>query len=198
MPRSGPGALLGTPLVGAFDYFLAKYGRAAGHEVVARLPVASREQLNPHAPALGVIGSRWYPYPLVGELVRTMGDVVKAPREDDFIREMSVAGIDSAVSTAMRFVLRFAVSPLALAARGQEAWNMFHDSGRVTILAVTDNEYVAQLSDWPNHDTTVCKIVTEVRRRLIERTGVHAVAVREKCVSWGHGTCVTRVRWTPR
>ena len=189
------GAMLGTPIVGSIDYFLQAYGRAAAHEVAARLPAPYRADIDPHAPTLGFIGSRWYRYALIGELVRTMVAVVKVD-EDDFVRAMAVAGIDASINTVMRMLLRFAITPSALAARGQEAWNLFHDSGRVTILAVTEKSYVAQVTDWPNHDTVVCRIVTEVRRRLIERTGVgQTVATREKCVAWGHPACVSRIRW---
>jgi hypothetical protein len=189
------GAMLGTPIVGSMQWFVEQHGRAAAHEVAARLPPTFRNDIDPHAPALGFLGTRWYRYALIGELVRTMTRVVKAD-EDDFIRRISVAGIDASINTAMRMVLRFAVTPSALAARGQEAWNLFHDSGKVTILAVTANEYVSQVTEWPNHDTVVCRIVTEVRRRLIERTGVgRTVATREKCVAWGHSACATRIRW---
>lgn len=194
---SNRGCMLGNPVVGAVDDYLQRYGRAAGHEVRARLSETWRTTIDPHAPSLGIMGSRWYPYAFVGELVRTMGAVVHAPDEDAFIRQVSSAGIDASVNTAMRVLLRYAMSPTSLASKGQESWNMFHDSGKVTILAVTANEYVAQVSDWPNHDVTVCKICAEVRRRLIERTGArHVLARRDKCVAWGHGACVTRVRWS--
>ena len=189
------GSMLGTPIVGSLHWFLERYGRAAAHEVAARMPVAFRGDIDPHAPTLGFIGSRWYRYALIGELVRTMVAVLKVD-EDDFVRKMSTAGIDASINTVMRMLLRFAITPAALAARGQEAWNLFHDSGRVTILAVTEKAYVSQVSEWPNHDPIVCRIVTEVRRRLIERTGVgQTVATREKCVAWGHPACVSRIRW---
>lgn len=194
--RPAVGTMLGTPMIGAVDHYLAKYGRAAGHEVVAKIPAKWRGLLLPHAPMLGLVGSRRYPYAFLGELMRTMCTVSRVPDEDLFIREMAIAGIDASVNTAMRVLLRIAQTPESLAARGQEAWNMFHDSGRITILSVTDHEYMSQVDQWPNHDVTVCKVVMEVRRRLIERTGKrHVEARREKCVAWGHDACVTRVRW---
>ncbi len=190
------GTMLGTPMIGAVDHYLTKYGRAAGHEVVARVSPKFKGLLLPHAPMLGLVGSRRYPYPFLGELVRTMATVVRVADEDAFIRELSIAGIDAAVNTAMRVLLRIAQSPESLAARGQEAWNLFHDSGRITILSVTEHEYMSQVDQWPNHDVTVCKVVMEVRRRLIQRTGKrHVEARREKCVAWGHDACTTRVRW---
>ncbi len=191
------GCLLGTPIVGAVDDYLQRHGRAAGHEVRARMPEAWKGWIDPHALSLGIMGARWYPYPFVGELVRTMGAVVHTPDEDAFLRQVATAGIDGAVNTAMRVLLRYAVSPTALAARGQESWNLFHDTGKVTILSVTANEYVSQITEWPSHDVTVCKLSMEARRRLIERTGArHVLARRDKCVAWGHGGCVTRVRWS--
>lgn len=187
--------MMGTPLVGAIEYYLARYGRVAGHETVVRIPARWRPLLEPHAPALGVLGSRKYPYPFIGDVVRTMAAVAKVPDEDAFFRELAVAGIDASLNTAMRVLLRYASTPSSLAARGNEAWRMFHDSGHVTAVA-TEGEYLATTSEWANHDVVVCKVVMEVRRRLIERTGKsNVIARREKCLAWGHDVCSTRIRW---
>jgi hypothetical protein len=119
--------------------------------------------------------------------------------EDRFLRELSAAGIDATLSTVGRIILRYAASPWMLASRAQEIWDTFHDSGRVTIERVSDTEYLAVHSDWPSHDVTVCKVCTESRRRVVEKTGVAGIEVRrEKCQGWGHEVCVTRVRWTER
>lgn len=188
--------MLGTPLVGSVDWFLRTYGKSAAHEVVTRISPQWRNVLLPHAPMLGIVGGRKYPYAFIGEMVLSMAKVVHAPDEDEFIRDLAGAGIDAAVSTAMRVLLRYAATPASLAARSQEAWDMFMDCGRVSILSIDKNEYVAQVTEWSGHDVTVCKVVMEVRRRLIERTGARNVtARREKCQAWGHPCCTTRVQW---
>ena len=57
---------------------------------------------------------------------------------------------------------------------------------------------VTHLTEWPNHDLTMCKLGIYAAARLIEQTGVRSVeARREKCISWGHDHCVTRMRWAP-
>jgi len=137
-----------------------------------------------------------YPYAFVGDLVETMSRVVHPPDPNEFIRELASAGIDSAMNTVMRVFLRLAATPSSLAARGQEAWDMFHDSGRVSVVA-TENEYVATTSNWPAHNVAVCKICMYVRLRIIERTGVKSpTATRDKCQAFGHDSCVVRIRWS--
>lgn len=186
--------MLGTPIVGAFEHYLRKYGSAAGHEVVNRMPARFRGWLSPHAPAMGILGARWYPYAFCGDLIRTAGAVARVADEDAFVRELACAGIDASVGTVARVLLRYAATPKSLAARAQEVWDMFHDAGRVLVVA-EEREYVVTISDWTNHDGHVCRISMEVRRRLIERTGRTVEARRDRCVSFGHDVCVIRLKW---
>jgi hypothetical protein len=189
------GKFLGTGLLGSVDYFLKKWGPAAGHAVVAKLSPASRTFVAPNAPSLGILAARRYPYAFVGELFRTMALVARAP-EDALIRELTAAGVDATVDTVARVILRYMVSPQTIVDRAQQLWNTFHDSGIITARVVSDHEYIAELTDWPNHDVTVCKVCAEARRRLIERTGAKDVDVtRLQCQAWGHDRCTFRVRW---
>lgn len=190
-----PGNFTGTGMAGAVSYFLKRHGPAAGHAVAAKLLPKWREYVQPNAPNLGLLGARKYPYPFVGELIRAMANVAHAD-EDRFIREVVAAGVDETVDTVGRMILRHMVTVRHIAERGQELWNTFHDAGHVTITVVSDEEYVATMRDWPNHDTTVCKMCMEARRRLIERTGGKQVeASRLRCQAWGHDVCEYRVRW---
>ena len=201
MDRSlGPtarGNFYGSAIVGAIDFFIQKYGPAAAHAVISRLPSAMRAHVKPNAPTMGLLGAKLYPYSFIGELVRAMVAVVKPPNgEDEFIREVVSAGMDATLATINRILLRWVVSPQTHAAHAQEVWNAYHDSGRVRVLSATDNEYIVELSEWPNHDVTVCKICLEARRRVLEKTGLRNVeATRVKCLGWGHDVCVSRYRY---
>lgn len=189
------GNLSGTPMVGALEWYLKKYGNAAGHELVAKMPERWRGWLRPNAPALGILGAKKYPYAFCGDMVRTAMSVLHIGDEDKFIREFAAAGIDASVGTVARILLRYAATPQSLASRGQEAWNLFHDAGRVHVVC-TDNEYTVTITDWTNHDVAVCRISMEVRRRLIERSGRKVLECRrDKCVAWGHPNCVVTLRW---
>lgn len=191
------GCFFGTGIVGGVDAFVHRYGPAAANEVVAKLLPTYPQFVRPNAPVMGLLGARRYPYPFVGAMFRAMIAAVRAD-EDRFLRDITSAGIDATLSTVGRIILRYAVSPWATAGRAQEIWDTFHDAGRVTIEKISDHEYLAVLSEWPSHDTTVCKVCMEARRRVVERTGVRGLEVRrEKCQGWGHEACVTRVRWTP-
>ncbi len=190
------GTMVGTPLVGAMEWWLQRYGRAAGHEVLTRLSPSARAQLDPHHPSLGLLGARRYPYAMLSELFKAMAVVARAPSEDQFLREVAAAGIDAAMGTAMRVLLRLAANPKSLAARGQEAWDMFHDSGRVQVVC-SEHDYVSTITDWRGHDVVMCKIALEVRRRILEQMGLRDVtAHRERCVAWGHECCEVRLHWS--
>lgn len=190
------GNFLGTGILGAVDHFCKKFGPSAAHATIARLSPHARTYVQPNAPSLGILGAKRYPYPFIGELFRTMAQVVRMP-EDTFVREMTSAGIDATVDTVARVALRYMVTPQMIASRAQELWNNFHDSGVVQVRVVNDHEYVSDLTDWPNHDVTVCKVCAEARRRLIERTGAKNVEVaRLACLAWGHDRCTYRVKWS--
>jgi hypothetical protein len=189
------GNFYGTGILGAVDHFLKKYGPAAAHEAIARLSPSNRVFVDPHAPRLGILAARKYPYPFVGELIRNMAQAVKLP-EEPFVREMTSAGIDATVNTVARVILRYMVTPEMIAERAQELWNTFHDAGVVTAKALGEHEYYSEITEWPNHDPTVCRICAEARRRLVERTGAKDVRVtRTACLAWGHDRCAFRVVW---
>ena len=193
MPR---GNFYGSGIVSAIDYFVQRYGPAAANAVVAKLPREYRHYVQPNAPCLGLLGARLYPYPFIGEVVRTMFAVVRAPDEDAFIRELVSAGMDATLTTIHRVLLRWVATRADHAANAQKVWNAYHDSGIVKVLVATDDEYTVENSDWPNHDVTACKICLEARRRVLEKTGPRKVdATRLKCQAWGHGTCVFRYRF---
>ena len=190
------GNLRGSTVVGALEVFEQRYGRAASHEVIASLSAEWRPLIRPNVPVMGLLPSRLYPNEFVGEVVRTMARVVRAPDEDQFIRELAHGGIDQTLGTVHRLILRWVATPREYAKRAQDVWDQYHDSGRVRVLSVTDHEYVVQVSEWAHHDVTVCKLSMEGRRRLLEKTGVRVLdGRREKCVGWGHDLCLMRYRW---
>lgn len=188
--------MLGTTVVGAVEWFVATYGPAAGAALVAEMPPRFRAELRPNTRALGLLGAKRYPYPLIAAIVETMVKVARIPEVDPFIERLVEAGIDAALGTAARVVLRFAATPSGLATRAQEAWDMFHDSGTVHAVA-NDHEYVATVTNWAGHEVTVCKITLYSRKRILMRGGLRNVeAFRDKCRGWGHDACVHRIRWS--
>jgi len=192
----GFGNLRGSTVVGALEVFEQRYGRAASHEIVSSLPAEWRGLVKPNVPVMGLLPSKLYPNGFVGEVVRAMARVTRAPNEDAFIRELTSAGIDATLGTVHRLILRWVATPREYAKRAQDVWDQYHDSGRVTVLSVTDHEYLVQISEWARHDVTVCKLSLEGRRHLLEKTNIRITDCRrEKCVAWGHDVCVMRYRW---
>ena len=186
--------MIGTPLVGAIEWFVTRHGNAAAHELYVRMSSRWRDLLRPHDPALGILRARSYPYAFVGDLLRFGASVAKQD-EDLFIRDAAIAGVDSVMGTIARVFVRYAATPESLATRAQDAWDVFHDSGRIEVV-VTGNNYIATTYDWRGHDVAVCKNAMEGRRHVLANSGLRNVtARREKCQAWGHDVCVNRVRW---
>jgi hypothetical protein len=192
------GNVFGTAIVGVIEYFERRYGPAAMHATIAKLPAKWRSLVKPNVPAMGVLGAKKYPNAFVGDTVRAMMAAVNAKDEDVFVREIGAAGLDRTLDTVARVLLRSIASPAAVARHAPELWRLYHDSGRLTITELGDRHYLSQVSEWSHHDVVLCKIGVEAGRRVVERTGVTNVeARREKCVAWGHDVCLTRVKWTP-
>ncbi len=191
------GHFRGSPLHHSVAHFVKAYGPSAAHDAIARLPEQYRAYVAPNAPAMGILGARSYPYPFVGELVRTMKLVVHASDEDVFVRELVYAGLEVMLSTMHRVLLRYLASPAMFLERRQEIWDLFHETGRQRVVSQTPNSYVIEDAEWPNTDATVCRINLEGRRRMLELVGLGNIeALREKCRAWGHATCESRFRWT--
>ena len=190
------GQFRGSALYHSVEHFQKRFGNAAAHAVIARLPPAMRAFVTPNAAALGILGARLYPYPFVGELVRTMRDVVHAPDEDAFVKELTYAGLDVLLNTMHRVVLRYLATPSTFLERRQEIWELFHTSGRLLVPMQSETSFVIIDADWQNTDAIVCKVNLEGRRRLLEEMGLRNIeARREKCRAWGHEQCETRCKW---
>jgi hypothetical protein len=190
------GGFRGSPLYHSFAWFEKVHGPAAAHAVISRLPAQWRPLVRPNEPAFGVLGARVYPYPFVGEMLRTMRLVVGVKDEDVFLRDVTSAAIDALLSTMHRILIRWLVSPKAFLDHRQEIWDMYHDTGKLHVLSLTDKEFLIEDAEWANTEPLVCKVTLEGRRRMMEVMGVPNVEIRrEKCRSWGHDTCQTRVRW---
>ena len=195
LPRRGN--FRGSGVLGAVSYFEERYGRAAMHAVAAQISTELRTYLNPQLPLFGLLATTMYPYALIGQVLRGMISAMRPPDEDQFLREIAAAGMDRSLNTVFRAAMRFMVTPESYAPRAQEIWNLYHDSGTVTVLSIKSNEYRVQLSDWPQHDNYVCRICMEARRRALERMGaVDVEARREKCQGWGHDVCTHAFKWT--
>lgn len=194
---SSRGNFRGSGVVGAWAYFEERYGRAAVHGVVTAITPELRALVAPNSANLGFLPTKLYSYPLVGAIVRAMINVVRPADEDTFIRELAQAGMDRTLTTVNRLMLHYMVTPERYAARAQQIWSLYHDSGVVTVLPSKSNEYRVQLSDWPSHDAVVCRLCLEARRRSLEYMGaVITEARREKCQSWGHDVCTHLFSWS--
>lgn len=190
------GGFRGSPLYHSFAWFGKVYGPAASHAVISRLPTQWRPLVKPNEAAFGVLGARVYPYPFVGDMLRTMKTVVGAKDEDTFLRDVTNAAIDQLLSTMHRVLIRWLLTPKTFLDHRQEIWDMYHDTGKLHVLSLTDKDFVIEDAEWGNTDPFVCKVNVEGRRRMMEVMGMRNIEMRrEKCRSWGHDTCQTRVRW---
>jgi hypothetical protein len=197
LPPPIRGGFRGSALNHSFAWFEQRFGPSAAHGVIAKLSPPWRALVRPNERAFGILGARIYPYPFVGDMVRTMRDVVSARDEDAFVRELTSAGLEALLGTMHRLVVRWLVSPRTFLEHRQEIWELYHDTGKLNVLQQSDREYVIEDAEWVNTDAVVCKVNVEGRRRMLEVMGLRGIeARREKCRAWGHATCETRFRWT--
>jgi len=195
-PPTFRGGFRGSPLHHSFAWFGKVHGPAAMHAVISKLSPQWRALVRPNEPAFGVLGARVYPYAFVGDMVRTMRDVVGAKDEDAFLRDITNAAIDQLLGTMHRVLIRWLVSPKTFLDHRQEIWDLYHDHGKLHVLSLTEKDFLIEDADWLNTDPVVCKVTLEGRRRMMEVMGKRDVELRrERCRSWGHESCQTRVRW---
>lgn len=196
LPPPSPGGFRGSALFHSFTWFEQRFGPSAAHATIAKLSPEWRALVKPNERAFGVLGARIYPYPFVGDMVRTMRAVVNVKDEELFIRDLTNAGLEALLGTMHRLVVRWLVSPRTFLDHRQEIWELYHDTGKLNVLSLTDREYLIEDAEWNNTDAVVCKVNLEGRRRMLEVMGLHGIeARREKCRAWGHATCETRFRW---
>jgi hypothetical protein len=92
--------------------------------------------------------------------------------------------------------VRWLLTPKAFLSKRQEIWELYHDAGKLSVLAESESHFVIEDAEWSNRDAIVCKINFEGRKRMLELMGKRSIdARREKCRAWGHDTCETRFRW---
>jgi hypothetical protein len=195
-PPPPRGGFKGSALHHSFAWFERRFGPAAVHAVIAKLPANWRALVKPNERAFGILGARIYPYPFVGDTVRIMRDVANVKDEDEFVRDITNAGVEAMLGTAHRLVVRWLVTPKTFLEHRQDIWDLYHDTGKLNVLSLAEKEYVIQDAEWSNTDPIVCKVNLEGRRRMLGVMGLRYVdARREKCRAWGHATCDTRFRW---
>jgi hypothetical protein len=193
---SGKGGFRGSALHHSFLGFERRFGPAAAHATIVKLPPVSRVLVKPNTPAFGVLAARIYPYSFVGDMIRSMRDVVRAKDEDVFVRELVVLGLDVLMGTVHRVLVRWLLSPNMFLSKRQEIWELYHDHGKLNVVSQTETSYVIEDAEWSNTDALVCKVNFEARKRFLEMMGLRRVeGRREKCRAWGHASCVTRFWW---
>jgi hypothetical protein len=192
----GLGNMRGAGVLGAVEYFARKYGPAAMHATITHLSPASRAFVRPNTPNFGLVPGQLYPNAFLGDLGRAMVAAVRVD-EDVFIRDFAGGGIDANLTSIHRIAIRLITSIETYMKRSQQLWDLYHDSGRVSVLPTAKNELLVQLHDWAAHDPFLCKVNVEGRRRILELLGLKNVqARRDKCQAWGHGVCLASYRWS--
>ena len=179
--------------------FLLWYEKHRGtgyyHGLRARLPTGTADLVWFDRPALGLVGTDWYPVKLIHAVLDTMAE--ECPQEmHKLIAEASEAAVAKLTRGIYQYLFRMVASPKLYARHIQRAWNMLHSTGTRKIVISSTGLADSTIQDWPGHHPWLCVVTTETMRATFQAMGARNVVVeRVGCVSTGAPLCRALVRW---
>ncbi|MBX7193921.1 MAG: hypothetical protein K1X94_17845 [Sandaracinaceae bacterium] len=164
--------------------------------VARAMPPELDARLEPDAPGLGILASRWYDARVVHLLLDAT--VAKHPPDarDALLRE----GIREVVRGAARgmyaFVIGQIVSPELYARNIQRLWGLLQDTGERRI-EITGPQALSITRGWRGHHPIACRVNQHTMAVILEVLGKRDVRfAKERCVADGSPDCCYRFVWT--
>ena len=171
----------------------AKHFRAC----VESMPKDVRQQLDEHAPALGLVSSKWYPAKIIFALMDAIEAQIPAEELPSFAMRGAAAVMDVTLSGVYRILFRMMATPERYAKYGQKLWLTYYDSGSFIIVPEPGgNGATCTISRWKAHHPLICAINRGASIAIYRAMGCREVGcVRESCVSDGATACRFVTRW---
>jgi hypothetical protein len=166
--------------------------------MLARMRPEDRALLEPGAPGLGILGSTWYPSPLVHAVLDVIAENMGRDAQHRFVRDACAAVIPRMVAGPYRALFQLLASPSLYARLIQHAWRQLHTTGERTMVLPRPGEAESEISSWPGHHPMLCDVTVETMAalfRIMLKTDV--TVTRVACVSDGAPRCRAVLRWTP-
>lgn len=165
--------------------------------VARAMPAELDADLDPDAPGLGILATRWYDARVVHLLLDAT--VAKHPpgSRDALLRD----GLREVVRDAGRgmyaFVLGQLASPALYARNIQRLWGLLQDTGERRIELVGDTGAISITRAWRGHHPLACRVNQHMMAALLEAMGKRDVHFEvQSCVSDGRADCRYRFTWT--
>jgi hypothetical protein len=146
-------------------------------------------------PALGLVGTDWYPVELIHAVLDTLAE--ECPNDmHKLIAEASEAAVAKLTRGIYQYLFRMVASPKLYARHIQRAWNLLHTTGTRKIVITSAGLADSTIEHWPGHHRWLCVVTTETMRATFHAMGARNVVVeRVGCVSTGAPLCRALVRW---
>ncbi len=164
--------------------------------VAAAMPAELDAGLDPTAPGLGILASRWYDARVVHLLLDA--SVAKHPpsTRDALLREGAREAIAHTTRGIYAFIVTKVVSPEMYAQNISRLWGMIQDTGERTIDLVGPREAVSITRHWKAHHPLACRVNQHTMAAILELMSKKDVRFeREACVSEGASDCRYRFTW---
>jgi len=161
----------------------------------ARPPELDAE-LDPDAPGLGILASRWYDARVVHLLLDA--SVAKHPpsARDALLREGAREAIAHTTRGIYAFIVIKVVSPEMYAQNISRLWGMIQDTGERKIELVGPREAVSITRNWKAHHPLACRVNQHTMAAILELMQEKDVRFeKEACVSEGASECRYRFTW---
>jgi len=180
----------------ALAEFLRWYTTVHGHARLQALPEPVLEALDLSQRGAVVLASKWYPAPVVHQLLESLVRDLSATERRQLVVDGARAVMEATLRGVYRLLFRTMMSPARYAQHSQKLWDRYYSSGRMTKRLVAPNVHATEIADWPGHHPLLCDLHVESARYIYAAMRCESVDVqRTTCVSIGAPICSFEVRW---
>ncbi|MFW6067140.1 MAG: hypothetical protein ACOC97_02295 [Myxococcota bacterium] len=192
---------LGGMVKGASFRELIRWARSRfGEDVLRkgyeRLRPEDQALVEPGAPAMGVVATRWYPMRLAATFSDTYLEGTSGEDRRQLIREATRFSMDRTLKGVQRMIFQVMMTPERAARHMNKIWHLNYDSGEVRWEVVAPGHIEASIRDWPGHTTDFCTMLQEMEIYFLELIGCENVrSARTACVGRGDPACTSTLTW---
>lgn len=164
--------------------------------VARAMPAELDAQLEPDAPGLGILASRWYDARVVHLLLDATVARHPPAARDALLREGLREAVRHSSKGIYAFVIAQIASPELYARNIQRFWSLLQDTGERRIELLGHREALSITRRWAGHHPLACRVNQHTMATLLELMGHTEVSFeKEACVSDGERECRYRFAW---
>lgn len=196
MTTGDPGWIKGAALHGFVSWYQDERDAETLRRAHQRLPLTVKRYLDPARPAMGVTAGSWYPAAVVHGMLDGVTAELDAAATEALAHEAATRIFERNMPGILRPLFRMFVSPTMVKAMSQLLWDVYYDSGRVTVSWQGRTAQRMQLEGWRSHHPFLCTLNVGAATPIYRQSCPGFTAVREACVADGDPCCAYCFSWT--